>query len=697
VHESHAVLFEPIRIGCKTLPNRFYQVPHASGFGVIKPRSQAAFRAIKAEGGWGGVCVEYAPVSRDSEETPAIAANLWDDNDAAALALTVEQVHAHGALAGLELFHGGAESDNGESRLPQIAPTALSFEDTPWTVPKEMTFDDIARVQREWVEAAERACDCGFDIVYVYGAHHYLGTQFLSPFFNKRRDRYGGSLENRARFWLETLEAVRAAVGTSCAIATRIGVDHRGEPGVTIDEALQFIAMADPLVDLFDVNTGNWSQDSATARYFGEGHARPWTSQVRSATGKPIVSVGRYNNPDLMAELVRTRELDIIGAARPAIADPFLPRKIFEGRISDIRECTGSNVCILKEEVNRHIGCIQNPTAGEEWRRRWHPEIVPPSIRPERTFLVIGAGPAGLECALTLARREVAGVHLVEAADAVGGHLRWMRLLPTLGELGRVVDWRQSQLERLPNVKVITGKRLGLDDVLDYGANVAIVATGSLWRENGLQFSTHEPIAGLGGSHADVLTPEQIMAGGRLPSGDRVVVYDAEGYLVGPGVAERLRDAGFDVTLVTPLPEVSPVSDETLEGAFLRQHLHAKGIAVHRRVTLHRLGIGQVSGTDEFGDEWSCAADSLVLVTQRSPVDALYGALFGLPCETLRSAGIEAVFRIGDAVAPRMTSEAVFDGHRLAMEIDSDDPSVPLPYDRDESVPVTFSLRPQSL
>src|SRR6266704_2853683 len=215
----HAILFKPVRIGPKTLPNRFYQVPHASGFGSRKPRTQAAFRAVKAEGGWGGVCVEYAPVSRDSDEVPAVAAGFWDDSDARALALTADAIHAHGALAGLELFHGGGLSVNGESRSAQLA-SEVQF----GSLAKEMTAADIARVQRDWAEAARRAAGAGFDIVYVYGAHGYLVSQFLSPVTNRRADGYGGSLAGRGRFWLETLEAVREAIGARCAVATRIPV-----------------------------------------------------------------------------------------------------------------------------------------------------------------------------------------------------------------------------------------------------------------------------------------------------------------------------------------------------------------------------------------------------------------------------------------------------------------------------------------
>src|SRR5215472_17057132 len=165
----HAILFEPVVIGPKTLPNRFYQVPHASGFGSVQPRTQAAFRAIKAGGG--GVCVEYAPIAVDADEIPAVGADIWDEADARALGLTAEAIHAHGALAGLELYHGGATSANGSSRAARLAPSQATSERRWAGLAKEMTADDIARLQRDWVRAPRDAADAGFDIVYVYGAH----------------------------------------------------------------------------------------------------------------------------------------------------------------------------------------------------------------------------------------------------------------------------------------------------------------------------------------------------------------------------------------------------------------------------------------------------------------------------------------------------------------------------------------------
>jgi dimethylamine/trimethylamine dehydrogenase len=686
VDPRHAVLFEPIQLGPKTLPNRFYQVPHASGFGVERPHTQAAFRAIKAEGGWGGVCVDYTSISLEAEESPAVSALFWDEADAKALGVTADAIHAHGSLAGIELFHGGGDSENGQSRAIRVAPTQHRSHVFWSGLAKEMDAHDIVRIQREWVDAAKRARDVGFDIVYVYGAHGYLLSQFFSTVLNNRSDQYGGSLENRGRFWVETLAGVRDAVGVDCAIATRIPV-HGGDglPGIETDDMLELIRLASPLVDLFDVNVGLWEEDSGTSRYYPEGHERPWTDRVREATDKPVVGVGRYTSADVMADIVRSRSLDIIGAARPAIADPFLPTKIREGRLEDVRECTGSNVCIAREETYNQVACIQNATAGEEFRRGWHPELFTRPQNADRAVLVVGAGPAGMECATVLGKRGFEAVHLVDAAPEIGGRLRWTRRLPTLGDWGRITDYRSIQLDKLDNVEVITGRPLSASDVLDYGAQLVVIATGSHWRGDGVQ-PEHDDIADADASLAHVLTPEQVTTEGkRPPRVGALVVYDADGYYVGPGIAELLAGEGYDVHLVTPFGVVSPVSDASLEGGMLRQHLHRSGIKAHRGIVVTSVAAGLVRGHDEFGRPWSLECEATVLVTQQQSNDGLYQELLDDP-EALRGAGIEAVYAIGDAVAPRPISESVFDGHRLAREIDSDDPMRPLPYLRERTL-----------
>jgi dimethylamine/trimethylamine dehydrogenase len=683
---KHDILFEPVQIGPKTLRNRFYQVPHCTGYGTEKPGSHARFRAMKAEGGWAAVNTEYAPVSQDSDESPYVSARLWDEDDTRNLAVLCDEVHDHGSLAGIELTHSGVHAPTRQTRWPSIGPSQLASDYDPIHVPKAMERADFERVRRDWVWAAQQARSAGFDIVYVYGGHTYLLTQFLSPFYNHRTDEYGGSLENRARFWLEVLEDVRAAVGDECAIASRVGVDLT--PGLEVDEVLEFIRLADHLVDLWDVNVGSiaeWSKDSGASRFYPEGWQLDWTGRVREATAKPIVGVARLTSPDRMAEIVGSGAWDLVGAARPSISDPFLPRKIEEGSYGDIRECIGCNVCISKSESGHHLGCTQNATAGEEYRRGWHPERFDQAENADRDVLVIGAGPAGMECAIVLGKRGMRRVHLVEAERDLGGWFRWVPQLPGLGEWARVVNWRRVQLDKLRNVEVIAGARLSAEEVREYGAELVVVATGSHWATNGLNGVTHEPVPGADALLPHVLTPEQIMLEGKRPPGDRVLVWDGEGYFTAPGIAEKLAADGYSVELATLHERIAPYCDETLEGPLLRQHLHDIGITQRRGFVLGGIEPGRATGADEYGEPVELEVDAVVVATQRLSNEALYHELVADE-EALAESGIEAVYRIGDCVAPRIPADAIFDGHRLAREIDSENPAVPLSFRRERLV-----------
>jgi dimethylamine/trimethylamine dehydrogenase len=684
----HDILFEPLRIGPKTLRNRFYAVPHCTGFGSEKPTSQARFRATKAEGGWAAVCTEEALVSVDSDFWPVFSTRMWDEDDVRNLSVMCEEAHAHGSLAGIELAHGGAHARARDARVPAVAPSQLASDYDPFVTPKAMQLEDIRRVRTDWVAAAHRSRDAGFDIVYVYGGHSYLPLQFLSPYYNHRTDEYGGSLENRARFWLETLEAVREAIGDECAIAVRLCIEALGPAGVELEEGLGFVGLADHLVDLWDVNVGSiteWSKDSGASRFFAEGYQLEWTGRVREVTAKPIVGVGRLTNPDRMAEIVASGAWDLIGAARPSISDPFLPKKIEEGRYGEIRECIGCNICAAGAEYGNQIRCTQNATAGEEYRRGWHPERFEPTANADRDVLVVGAGPAGMECAIVLGKRGIRRVHLIEAEAEIGGIMRWIPRLPGLGEWGRVLNWRAVQLQKLGNVEVITGARLDAAAVREYGAEIVVVATGARWAGDGVNFLTHEPIPGADPSLAHVLTPEQVMLEGKVPPGKRVVVFDADGYFMAPGLAEKLVADGFEVELVTCHDLVSPLSDETLEGALLRQHLHDAGIGMRTGVLLTGIQPGHLTARDHLGAPLELEADAVVLVTQRLSNEDLFLSL-KKDEDALSAQGIEAVYRIGDCVAPRLIAEAVFEGHRLAREIDADDPSIPLPYKRERLV-----------
>ena len=393
------ILFEPVHIGPVTAPNRFYQVPHCNGFGHRMPQGMAAMRGMKAEGGWGVVCTEETEIHHSSDLSPYFEGRIWSDEDIPALALMAESVHKYGSLAGIELSYNGFDAPNLYSHVPSLAPSSMgtiggSGYDPAQT--RRMDKEDIRNVRKWHREAALRAKRAGFDIIYCYAAHGMsTAIQFILKRYNDRTDEYGGSLENRVRFLREIIEDTKEAVGDSCAVAVRFVVDELlGEDGITHQgEAYDVVAMLAELPDLWDVNISGWNNDSVTSRFGKEGHQEKYISFVKQLTTKPVVGVGRYTSPDSMVSAIKRGVMDFIGAARPSIADPFLPTKIKEGRFEDIRECIGCNICVTGDTRFVPIRCTQNPTMGEEWRRGWHPEIVPPK-KSEQEVMIIGAGPA---------------------------------------------------------------------------------------------------------------------------------------------------------------------------------------------------------------------------------------------------------------------------------------------------------------
>jgi dimethylamine/trimethylamine dehydrogenase len=384
------ILFEPVRIGPVTAPNRFYQVPHCSGMGYVLPETLAAMRAIKAEGGWGVVNTEYCSIHPSSDDMPYPFAALWDEGDVRNQARMVESVHAHGALAGVELWHGGQRSSNYHSRETAIGPESLPTYYAPWQCQK-MDRADIVALRRWHRDAARRAADAGFDIVYVYAGHTYLIAQFLDAATNRRDDDYGGDAVARARLLMELVAETRDAVGDRCAVATRIEVAH--EDGGGRDERARLIERLAPMIDLFDVTVPDYSWEMGSSRFVREASLEAEIAHVRMLTGKPVVSVGRFTSPETMLSQVRRGVVDLVGAARPSIADPFLPAKIRQDRFDDIRECIGCNVCYAHDSSGVPIRCTQNPTIGEEWRRGWHPErVTPASVRETVLVVRVGAG-----------------------------------------------------------------------------------------------------------------------------------------------------------------------------------------------------------------------------------------------------------------------------------------------------------------
>jgi dimethylamine/trimethylamine dehydrogenase len=657
------LLFEPVKIGPVIAPNRFYQVPHCSGMGYRRPQMMAAMRGMKAAGGWGVVCTEYCSIHPSSDDMPYPHASLWDEGDVGNLRLMTDAVHAQGALAGVQLFYGGRTIANMYSRLPSLGPNSLpNTSDIGMPVQTQaMTLEDIKTLKGWYQAAARRALQANFDIVYVYANHEYLLHDFLSPKINSRTDSYGGCAENRVRLVREIIEETLETVGHRSAVAVRYSLPPKGVTDE--DEMTEMFRLIAELPDLWDITVSDYSLEMGSSRFVKEASNQAAVAKIKSMTSKPVVSVGRFTSPDTMLSQIKNGVQDFIGAARPSIADPFLPAKINEGRLDDIRECIGCNICYAHNSLGSPIRCTQNPTMGEEWRRGWHPDQVPEK-HAEESILVIGAGPAGLEAACTLGQRGYP-VILAEAEKSLGGRVTLESQLTGLSEWARVRDWRLGQIAKMPNVDVYPDNRLEVDSVLELGAQHVIVATGSKWRSDGIGRWRKTAFAGC--ERDSVVSVDRILAGEELQG--RAIIYDDDHYYLGSAIALNLRAQDIAVTIVTPEARVGAWSAYTEE-----QYQTVKALLEAGVKLVTDKGLASWDGNRAIikciftGLESPIEADFLIPLTARLPADRLLSQLRSR-VDQFQSNGGLSILGIGDVMSPSTIAAAVYSGHKVARQL----------------------------
>ena len=675
------LLFDPVKIGPLTAKNRFYQVPHCNGGGYRDPSAAAEMRRVKSEGGWGVIFTEQVEIHHSSEITPFIELRIWDDADIPALAKMADAIHSHGALAGIELAYSGANGPNLYTREVPLAPShtpILTFTSDPVQA-RAMDKQDIKNL-RHWHRLAyRRAKQAGFDILCLYGAHGFGVIQhFLSPRINQRTDEYGGSLKNRARLMSELLSDARDEVGDTCAIAVRLSLDEMAGPkGFTNQELRDVVHMHSDLPDLWDFAHGTWEACSGTSRFKAEAAQEDLIRGLKQLTSKPVVGVGRFTSPDQMVRQVKQGLMDFVGAARPSIADPFLPQKIDQGRVEDIRECIGCNICVTGDMTQSLSRCTQNSSFMEEWRKGWHPERIKPRTTDGRV-LVVGAGPTGLSAAHKLGLRGY-DVSLAEAGQELGGRVTLESKLPGLSAWARVRDYRVGQINKMTNVNVYRDSKLSVADILEFGAEHICIATGATWRKDAIARFNLLPIAI--DPSMPIFSPDDLMAGVK-PKG-HVVVYDDDHYNMASVLAELLLKNGNTVTFVTPSSKVAEWSFNTLEQGLIQQRLLEIGVEVRVTHGLAEIQKSQVLASCVYtGKQLSVACDAVVLITSRLPNDQLYLDLKTRENEW-STAGIKTVRVVGDANAPAAIAWATYAGHRYAEELDEPDIGDRLPFKRE--------------
>ncbi len=589
----------------------------------------------------------------------------------------------HGALAGIQLAYSGINGPNLYTKEVPLAPTALpirTFTNDPVQA-RTMDKSDIVNLRRWFVNAAKRSKVAGFDLICLYGAHGFgIFQHFLSRATNHRTDEYGGSLENRSRFAREVIADMRDAVGDTMGLTLRVSLDETiGELGFSNAELREFVEMNRDLPDLWDLAQGTWEDCSGPSRFKEEAAQEALVKGIRDLSDKPVVGVGRFTSPDVMARMIRQGMLDFIGCARPSIADPFLPKKIEEGRIEDIRECIGCNICITGDMTMSISRCTQNPTFMEEWRKGWHPEtderrrVRVPTCWSSAPARPVWRRRAHCRCAAMTWR-------IAEARREIGGRVARERLLPGLSAWGRVVDYRQYQISQRPNVETyFDSQRLTPIRSWNSGLRTSALPPGQNGGADGVsrQHVVPMPID----AAMPIFTPDDIMAG-RHPSG-RVVVYDDDHYYMGGVLAELLAQKGCGVTLITPAPYVSDWTRNTLEQHAIHVRLVEAGVGIVLNrgvVAIHGDGVETNCTYTDQRDRTGC--DAVVIVASRRSDDAVHKALSARRRDWA-DAGIRSVKLIGDANAPGPIAWATYAGHRYARELDMPDIGDALPFRRE--------------
>jgi len=643
-HPQFPYLLSPLRLGSITVSNRIVFAAHLTNLAQAnRPGPDlVAYYEERARGGAGLIITEEQSVHPTDHPYERLI-RAYDDSVIPDYQELTRRIHAHGTSVLAQINHNGGQASSIYTRLPVWAPSSVAdplFRE----VPKEMEPAEIASVVAAYARVARHVRAGGFDGAELQASHSSLLRQFLSPYANRRSDRYGGSVDKRARIVREVVEAVRSAVGRDFVLGIRIPGDEFIDGGLTLEHSLQTVRIlaADGLLDYFNTSLG-----TATHTLFmveGSMHVPPGyqlyaAAALREVTDLPVVGVGRIKDPIQAEQVLRDGVCDLIGMVRQQIAEPETARKAREGRQEEIRLCISCNQdCIGREGLNLEIGCIENPATGHE-REFLSPAPRPPGRR--RRVLVVGGGPAGMQCGVVAARRGC-DVTLCEAEAELGGQVRLATRVPNRAEFGDLARNLEGELRR-QRVDVRLGSRVTAEQVLAERWDAVVCCTGA---------RPDRPAP-------HVLSVWDVMRGAAV--GERVAVVDLVGFHQATSTAEWLAQRGHRVELLTPALTAGQDLGLTLD----LENWHRRVLALGLRIFTSVAPLGYQQGIVQAVEAYSGRMvefgpyDTVVVANHGRPDDQLYFELKG---------SVE-VHRAGDSVVPRRAGDAINEGHRVALAL----------------------------